>query len=48
MPTSIPVKPCKGNDYFLLFVVLLAAAFMGVEVIDPAPVTADAAIVASP
>jgi hypothetical protein len=48
MPTLIPVKPRKSTDLFLLFVVLLAAAFMGVEVVDPAPITADAAIIASP
>jgi hypothetical protein len=48
MPTTIPLRARKTSDYFPLFVLLIAAAFFVVELVDPAPISVDAATVASP
>jgi hypothetical protein len=48
MPTMISARARQTADYFPLFVILIAAAFFVVELVDPAPITVDAATFASP
>lgn len=49
MPTTLPPRPSRRPDLFLVFLVAVAAAFFVVEIVDPAPIEVEAAaMVTSP
>jgi hypothetical protein len=48
MPTVIPIRIRKSKDLFPIFVLILAAAFFVVELVDPAPTAVEAAALVSP
>ncbi len=48
MPTNLVAKPERKADVFLIFAILVGIAFFAIEVIDPAPMDAEAQSIASP
>jgi hypothetical protein len=48
MPTTLPIRARKRIDPMLLFVIALGAAFLVIELVDPAPMDVEAALVTAP